>query len=566
MAGVARAAVTAAVAASAAAAALGVAATAVSAASGAVPFASAHGMRTAIRRGTKLLATVGPASSQPDVLRRMVDAGGTLGARASARVRLPWAVVLTRRPPLATRFARTVDMVRFNFSHGTHEDHLARVNLVNEVRAVAGVPLAMLQDLCGPKIRTTPTPDNRLIALRPGDTFTIVSSKDVLGDPHTRTTGTIYEALAQEVQPGDRILLSDGLIAVEVRDIVDRAKIVCTVLNGGALKGSQGINVPSSAMNVAAVTPKDVADLEFGMAHGFDWVAASFVRSPADILQLRGEMDRINRAAPRKHLPRVMAKIEKPQALDRLDSILDVVDGIMVARGDLGVEMRPEEVPIAQKRIVAACNRRGIPVVVATQMLESMIQYPRPTRAEVSDVCNAIFDGADACMLSAETASGAFPVESVQVMQEVAAIARANPEVDTSITQQLRARRLLTGEAALAAGAVGDVATGRPVCPPTVAETHDVPPPLPGSLFQPGDSAEHLLAIQQESLGAAAAYLAREIHAAAIVVFTFTGRTALAVAKHRPTVPIFAFTTSPEVARQVSRARVRVGTGPKRRH
>ena len=198
-------------------------------------------------------------------------------------------------------------MVRFNFSHGTHAEHQQRIDLVDRVRADAGRTVARLQDLCGPKIRTTPTPDNRLIALRPGDTFTIMSSREVLGDPLTRTTGTIYENLAAEVQPGDRILLSDGAIVVQVREVVGRRTIACTVLHGGALKGSQGINVPSSAMDVAAVTPKDLQDLEFGLQHGFDWVAASFVRSAADIQSLRGHMARLagsSRLGGRVVLPR----------------------------------------------------------------------------------------------------------------------------------------------------------------------------------------------------------------------------------------------------------------------
>ena len=450
-------------------------------------------------------------------------------------------------------------MVRFNFSHGTHAEHQQRIDLVDRVRADAGRTVARLQDLCGPKIRTTPTPDNRLIALRPGDTFTIMSSREVLGDPLTRTTGTIYENLAAEVQPGDRILLSDGAIVVQVREVVGRRTIACTVLHGGALKGSQGINVPSSAMDVAAVTPKDLQDLEFGLQHGFDWVAASFVRSAADIQSLRGHMARLagsSRLGGRVVLPRVMAKIEKPQALDQLESILDVVDGIMVARGDLGVEMLPQEVPIAQKRIVAACNRRGLPVVVATQMLESMIQSPRPTRAEVSDVCNAIFDGADACMLSGETAAGAFPVEAVEVMHEVAAIARANPEVDTSISDQMQASVRLASFSGIAP--IGPLSTvqaavpqARPVRPPTVASELGRPPTVPGVNASAADPAELLRHIQVASLGASAAYLATEVRAAAIVTFTVTGRTAIAIARNRPTVPIIAFTVSADVARQV---------------
>jgi pyruvate kinase len=468
-----------------------------------------------------------------------------------------------------------VDVVRFNFSHGTHEEHRQRIELVKRVRQETGRTVAMLQDLCGPKIRTTPTPDNRLIALRPGDTFTLVSSKTVLGDPLKRVTGTTYERLAQEVAPGQQILLSDGLITLQVREVVGTRDIVCTVVHGGALKGSQGINVPASAMAVAAVTDKDVADLAFGLAHGFDWVAASFVRSAGDVLALRDAIARHASALPAGSAgPRVMAKIEKPQALDQLEAILGVVDGIMVARGDLGVEMLPHEVPIAQKRIVAAANRRGVPVVVATQMLESMIQAPRPTRAEVSDICNAIFDGTDACMLSGETAAGAFPVEAVEVMREVAAISRANPDVDTSISEQLLQAQRLPLAYVGGGGAALAQSHGRPtVAPPVTDASCAIPPQVPGLLASPEETADRLRAIQQASLGGSAAYLAKEINAAAIVTFTLSGRTALAIARHRPTVPIFAFTTSAEVARQVrqhlpthphTRMHMRAHTEPRR--
>eukprot|EP00160_Parvularia_atlantis_P019774 Unigene7906_Nuclearia_a/m.24272 Unigene7906_Nuclearia_a/g.24272 ORF Unigene7906_Nuclearia_a/g.24272 Unigene7906_Nuclearia_a/m.24272 type:complete len:502 (+) Unigene7906_Nuclearia_a:118-1623(+) len=432
------------------------------------------GVHALITRGTKLVATLGPSTNPPGVLRALIDAG--------------------------------LSVARFNFSHGSHPEHLQRLTTLRQVAREAGRPVGALQDLSGPKVRTTDTDGGKLFFLARGDRFTIVSASDVVGDQLARRTGTTYTRLAQEVKKGDRILLSDGLIAMAVRE-VNGIDVVCEVLNGGTLKPRQGINLPGVKMGIGALTDKDKVDLRFGLEHGMDWVALSFVRSADDVRQLRQEISsnarELGLAAPR--LPRVMAKIEKPEALDALEEILNEVDGVMVARGDLGVEMLPEQVPIAQKRIVLECNRRGIPVVVATQMLESMIQTPRPTRAEVSDVCNAIFDGADACMLSGETASGAFPVEAAQMMTSIACMARANPEVDTSLIEQ-------------------DLYNHHPKGSPLAALS---------------------------SIGQAATSLAASTQAKAIVVFSYSGRSALKVAQNRPRVPIIAFTRSEEVARQL---------------
>jgi pyruvate kinase len=351
-------------------------------------------------RATKIVATVGPASRSPEVLERMIDAG--------------------------------LNVVRMNFSHGDPADHRQTYDMVRALAAKKGVTVGILQDLQGPKIRVGRFKDGSA-TLATGQKF-IISMNDVEGD--AERVGTTYKTLAQDVRPGMALLLDDGNMALSV-DTVRGAEVITTVTVGGVLKNNKGINVPEADLSVPALSEKDVEDMTFGAELGVDWVALSFVRSRDDLLLARHYLSRLNSRA------KLMAKIEKPQAVERFADILKEADGIMVARGDLGVEMQPEQVPVIQKRLIRACREATKPVITATQMLESMISLPRPTRAEASDVANAIFDGTDAVMLSAESAAGLYPVESVQMMDRIARQAEASEEykimqaqtVDTELAQ-----------------------------------------------------------------------------------------------------------------------------------
>jgi pyruvate kinase len=302
-----------------------------------------------------------------------------------------------------------MNVARLNFSHGTHEEHAKNISLLRSSAATMKKTIAILADLQGPKIRTGVLAGGGPVLLRAGQEFTITTSK-VLGDS-TRVS-TVFEPLPKEVESGDRILLSDGLIELKVRE-VRKSDVICEVVNGGALGENKGINLPGVKLRVPALTPKDIADLRFALAHGADYIAVSFVRRPEDVVLAKNLIRRAKKDTP------VIAKLEKPEAIENLEAILRVADGVMVARGDLGVEMSPEQVPVVQKQIIARAREFRRPVITATQMLESMTENPRPTRAEASDVANAIFDGTDAVMLSAETASGKYPVEAVSMMARI---------------------------------------------------------------------------------------------------------------------------------------------------
>jgi pyruvate kinase len=330
-------------------------------------------------RKTKIVATLGPASREPAILERLIDAG--------------------------------VDVVRLNFSHGTHEDHAAAIEAVRAIAAGKDRPVAILQDLCGPKIRIGALKGDAPVELRDGALLTVATEQALEGD--AGLISTTYEALARDVKPKDRILLDDGNLELEVRTVVG-TRVECVVVHGGLLKPHKGMNLPGVALSTPALTEKDKADLAFGLARGVDYVALSFVRQAADVEQTKALIARLGGSAP------VIAKIEKREAVDNLAAVLAVADGVMVARGDLGVELSTEEVPTLQKRIIQNASEAGRVVITATQMLESMIASPRPTRAEASDVANAILDGTDAVMLSAETAAGRYPVEAVQTMARIA--------------------------------------------------------------------------------------------------------------------------------------------------
>jgi pyruvate kinase len=330
-------------------------------------------------RRAKIVATLGPASGDPAVLERLLQHG--------------------------------VDVARLNFSHGRHEDHARMLDRIRAASRNLKRATAVLQDLQGPKIRTGPLKAGKVgVEVVPGAEIVITTEGDVPGD--ASLVSTTYPFLAEDVRPGDRLLVDDGLLEFRVL-ATDGVRVRAEVVEGGVLGEHKGINLPGVNLRTEAMSEKDKADMAFGLAHGVDYVALSFVRNAADIHLCRKEMERAGRVVP------IIAKIEKPEALEQLDAIIEATDGVMVARGDLGVEILPERVPLLQKEICRKANACGKPVIIATQMLNSMIEHPRPTRAEASDVANAIWDGADAVMLSGETASGRNPLLAVQMMDRI---------------------------------------------------------------------------------------------------------------------------------------------------
>jgi pyruvate kinase len=406
-------------------------------------------------RHSKIVCTIGPASRHPRILKRLLEAG--------------------------------MDVARLNFSHGSHADHLNCIQLLRATANKLGKTIAILADLQGPKIRTGALAGGVPVMLRAGQDFTITTRK-ILGDS-TRVS-TIFLPLPREVHRGDRILLSDGLIELRVESI--RLKDVnCRVVNGGALGENKGINLPGVRLRVPALTPKDKADLKFALRQEVDYIAVSFVRRPEDVLLAKRLIRRAGKETP------VIAKLEKPEAIENLPGILRVSDGVMVARGDLGVEMNPERVPVVQKTIIARAREFRRPVITATQMLESMTENPRPTRAEASDVANAIFDGSDAVMLSAETASGKYPVEAVSMM------ARIIEEAEASIPEFAR--------------------------------------PAPQEKLKVAETVAELVC-----------HASRELHMKWIVVFTHSGFTARLISRYRPLVPIAAFSPDAETRRRLA--------------
>ena len=329
------------------------------------------------KRRTKIIATLGPASSEPDQIRKLINAG--------------------------------VNIFRQNMSHGDHDYHAKTYKLIREIADDLKQPIGILADLCGPKIRTGKFKTGS-IELENNSTVT-VTTRDVEGKPGLIPSQ--YSALANDVEPGDRILLADGTLELEV-DKVEDTEIKCTVIYGGTLGNHKGINLPGVNVSAPSLTDKDKVDAQFALDLGVDFLALSFVRSASDIIELRELIE------AHEHNAHIIAKIEKPEALDDATSILDVSDGIMVARGDLGVELNPEQVPVAQHQLIDLARKKFKPVIVATQMLESMIENARPTRAEVTDVAYAVTLGTDAIMLSGETAVGAFPIDAVRMMDRIA--------------------------------------------------------------------------------------------------------------------------------------------------
>jgi len=417
-------------------------------------------------RRTKIVATIGPASSSPGALEDLIEAG--------------------------------VDVFRLNFSHGSHEGHATVYEAIRAAAERTGRHVAILADLCGPKIRTGRFAHGG-IDLDDGATVTI-TTRDVTGQPGLIPTE--YEDLARDVKPGDRILMNDGNLAVEVLNVHD-TEVECRVLAGGRLSDRKGINLPGVTISTPSFTTKDRADARFAIGLGVDFVALSFVRTAADVGEVKRLVHELGKGTP------VIAKIEKPEALEHITEILQIADGIMVARGDLGVEMAAEEVPIIQRELTRLAIEQNRIVIVATQMLESMIDNPRPTRAEVTDVAWASMAGADAVMLSGETAVGAHPVEAVKTMARILRL------VEGSQFSQDRFEHLVRHD--------------------SVA----------------GDELTVDLQLT-EAISRAASHLSRELSARAIVVRSFTGHTAQMISAERPAAPILAITADPATARRLA--------------
>ena len=329
-------------------------------------------------RKTKIVCTLGPSTDNPEVIRGLMERG--------------------------------MDVARLNLSHGSREEHLSRILMVREIAWSMGLHIAIMLDTRGPEIRTGRLKSGR-VQLVNGQRF-ILTTRDITGDENQVKVS--FDGLPEEVKPGDRILLSDGFIQLAVEEVIEKQDVVCRVLYGGELGERKGVNIPGVRTRMPYMNDQDVADINFGLEHEVDIIAASFVTAPEDILQIRHLVE------GRDAVVDIIAKIESQDGVNRLDDIIKVADGVMVARGDLGVDIPAEEVPLVQKAVIKRCNEMGRVVIIATQMLESMINTPRPTRAEASDVANAIFDGADAIMLSGETAAGRYPLDAVGTMARIA--------------------------------------------------------------------------------------------------------------------------------------------------
>ena len=407
-----------------------------------------------LKRRTKIVATIGPATQSEEIITDLIKAG--------------------------------VTTFRLNFSHGDHQDHQERINTIRKVSEKLDLDIGILQDLQGPKIRLGRFKDGP-VKVKKGDKFSLTSN-DV---ECTKSIANVtYNKLAEEVTSGKRILLDDGKIEMIVEKVdIGNNLLECKVTVGGVLSNNKGVNFPDVQLSVKALTDKDIEDLEFGLTAGVDWIALSFVRNPSDINEIKNIINNSGHSIP------VVAKIEKFEAIDQIDSILPLCDGVMVARGDLGVEMPAEEVPLLQKELIRKANTLGIPIITATQMLDSMASNPRPTRAEVSDVANAILDGTDAVMLSNETAVGDYPVEAVETMATIA-------------------RRIERDY------------------PLKAIESH-----LPSTI--------------PNAISAAVSNIARQLDAGAIIPLTKSGSTARNVSKFRPPTPILATTTERSVARRL---------------
>ncbi|WP_130820064.1 pyruvate kinase [Anaerococcus vaginimassiliensis] len=335
-------------------------------------------MKPDILKKTKIVCTIGPASENPEILEQLINNG--------------------------------MNVARLNFSHGTHEEHLAKIKTIRRIRRKLNVPVAIMLDTKGPEIRTGNFKVDEIF-LKPDDIFTL-TTRDVEGDQSIVSVS--YDGLPYDVSVGSEIYIDDGLVQLEVIEIKDGTDVVCKALNNGILSDHKGVNLPGSKTNLPAITPKDVDDIKFGIENDIDIIAASFVRKKEDVYDIRKVLEDHGG----EHI-KIISKIESQEGVDNLDEIIEASDGIMVARGDLGVEIRTELIPLVQKEIIRKCNDAAKPVITATQMLDSMIRNPRPTRAETTDVANAIIDGTDCVMLSGETAGGKYPIEAVKTMRNI---------------------------------------------------------------------------------------------------------------------------------------------------
>lgn len=408
-------------------------------------------------RRTKIICTLGPATNSKQMIERLIEAG--------------------------------MDVARLNFSHGSFDEHHKIIEIIRSVSTKLNKPIAIMQDLQGPKLRVGKIKNGAVLLEK--DNTIIITVDEILGDE--KIISTSYKYLPQDLKPGDRILLDDGLIQLKVKQ-VETKRVICEILEGGKLSDHKGINLPGIAISQSSFTEKDRNDLLFGIQQKVDFVAMSFVRSSEDVTQVKEIIAQSGTDI------QVIAKIEKPEAIDRLDEIISVSDGVLIARGDLGVELPLQQVPPLQKKIIRMALQKGKPVITATQMLESMRQHARPTRAEVSDVANAIFDGTDAVMLSAETAVGNFPVATVETMTSI--IEEAERAIDRFPCQAMN----------------------------PVSQVLSIP----------------------DAIGRAACEAAQNLNASAIVAFTTSGFTARMVAKYRPETPIIAFTPFEIVQRQLN--------------
>jgi len=408
-------------------------------------------------RRTKIVCTIGPASEKVETLKQMMLAG--------------------------------MNVARLNFSHGTHEDNGRRIAAVRQAAGEVGKNIAIMLDTKGPEIRLK-TFANPPVTLEQGQRFTL-TTRDVVGDK--TIVSVTYMDLPRDVRPGSRIAVADGLIMLEVES-VEEQDVHCRVVNGGQLSNQKGVNLPGVNVNLPSITDKDIADIKFGIEQGVDFIAASFIRKASDVIAIRQILEQEGANID------IIAKIESRQGVDNLAEIVNVADGIMVARGDLGVEIPAEEVPVLQKTMIAMCNKAGKPVITATQMLESMTQNPRPTRAEASDVANAIFDGSDAIMLSGETAAGKYPVQAVETMARIAQRAELAVNFDYLL---------------------------EPRCADLTKTVTD-------------------------GISHAVCTIASELGVSAIITATASGHTARMITKYRPKVPVVAVTPRPKVLRKLA--------------
>lgn len=406
---------------------------------------------------TKIICTMGPQENDIDLLSRMIEAG--------------------------------MDVARFNFSHGTHEEQAERMESVRKARELTGKPIAMLLDTKGPEIRTGLLVDHKKVLLEAGKEI-ILTTEEIEGT--AQKVSITYKKLYEDVKPGDMILIDDGLMELRVKEIAGE-DIICEIINGGELSERKGCNVPGVKTQLPAITDKDIDDIVWGIGQGFDVIAASFIRDAAGVHQIKKLLKKHGSTIP------VFSKIECSEAIDNIDEIIEASDGIMVARGDLGVEVPAHLVPHIQKEIISKCNKAYKPVITATQMLDSMIRNPRPTRAEVADVANAIYDGTDAVMLSGETAVGKYPVEAVTLMAEIA----KNTEKYMNEAQFTSHRSM---------------------------EQH---------------------ATVSSSVCYAAVRTAKNVGAAAILIPTVSGKTARLMSNFRPSIPIYAVSPSWPMVRRM---------------